>query len=318
MDLNKSEVLDSPIIIVGPLRSGTSMLRLLLGRNSLVNAFGEFEFSVSSAVGDHWADIEEYKKFLSTDRQALSYKLSVRENVDYEGVVHSFLDQLYDRSPNKFLCTSVHSRVDLLPKLWPQAKFIHLLRDPRDVARSCIAMGWVGNTYYGADYWIDVENHWNKAVKKYPSISALEVRYEQLVSNPEEELKRICDFVGLEYDSSMLALEESSTYSKPSSKYANQWKRKLSAKEIKWVEAKARTLMLEKGYEESSDKGSKIGFIEKAILFINNRSYRILFNIRRWGGWNWLLYVLSKKVGPVAFASRMQLKINEINSTYLK
>jgi hypothetical protein len=56
----------------------------------------------------------------------------------------------------------VHRHYDRLLRLWPEARFIHLVRDPRDVASSCIGMGWAGNVWTGVTRWIEAERLWDE------------------------------------------------------------------------------------------------------------------------------------------------------------
>jgi hypothetical protein len=61
----KSVILDSPVFVVGPLRSGTTLLRLLLDHHPEINMFGEFEGAVSQAVGDDWPDLDQLSELLN-------------------------------------------------------------------------------------------------------------------------------------------------------------------------------------------------------------------------------------------------------------
>ena len=45
-------------------------------------------------------------------------------------------------------------------------RYIHLLRDPRDVALSTILMGLAGNTYLGVDLWVETEKSWDQLASK--------------------------------------------------------------------------------------------------------------------------------------------------------
>jgi len=65
--------------------------------------------------------------------------------------VNSFLVQKRELESKQFVGATVHRKFDKLLMIWPDAKFIHVVRDPRDVARSVVKMGRVGHVYYGAD-----------------------------------------------------------------------------------------------------------------------------------------------------------------------
>ncbi|GLS26064.1 sulfotransferase family protein [Marinibactrum halimedae] len=318
VDAQNSTVTDCPIFVVGPLRSGTTMLRLMLDHHPDMNIFGEFECAVSEAINNQWPSIEHYHAFLKTDREFADMKLSVDSTLNYEQLVKSFLRQQYLRNPVKKVGASVHSRMDMLPKIWPQAKFIHLLRDPRDVAKSCIGMGWVGNVHEGTQYWIKPERHWEALEKSIPESQRYTVRYEDLVAEPEKELSKICDFIGVPYSDEMLNLEKDTTYSRPDARYANQWKKKLTPKQISHVEYQCHEMMRTRGYDIASDKIEKPSMLEMLKIQMQSRLYRISFNVKRWGFSLWLLFIISKRLGLKSLKDSCQLRINKITVRYLK
>jgi len=96
--------------------------------------------------------------------------------------------------------------VGLLVRLFPKTRIIHAIRDPRDVAVSCF-MGGFNNDYYpwtAKPEWIAVAweqsrrlmEHW----KRETDLPILDVRYEDVVTNPGEEFPRFIEFLGLEWD----------------------------------------------------------------------------------------------------------------------
>lgn len=97
-------------------------------------------------------------------------------------------------------------RIDLLVKLFPKAKFVHMVRDGRDVALSFSRTNWwtkyqqvnlerwkreIKKICFDAGYFIDD--------KKY-----IEVRYEDLVFKTEAEVRKICEFLGVRFQEEML------------------------------------------------------------------------------------------------------------------
>jgi hypothetical protein len=111
------------------------------------------------------------------------------------------------------------------------------LRDPRDVARSAIGMGWAGNVFHGLGSWIDTEDGWSVAIARNRPL-VHEVRYEDLVAHPEATLTDLCAFLGLAFDPAMLAYDTQSTYGKPDARLTYQWKRKLTPRQVRQVEAR--------------------------------------------------------------------------------
>lgn len=312
------ELQHPPIFIVGPVRSGSTLLRVLLDHHSLLNICSEFEGAVSQAIGDDWPDIEQYRHFVKHDRQMKALNVELDESLGYEALVHYFLCQMNDRSDKPFIGTSVHSRIDLLPKLWPEAIFIHILRDPRDVARSAIGMGWVGNVHEGIKYWIDAEIRWDRLCAQVPESQRLEIRYEELVEAPSKYLAQVCDFLKVEYEPGMLDIENDSTYSSPDPAYSYQWKQKLNPKEIVWVEYQCKELLLKRGYAFSGHPLGRPTVLQLLGIRLQSRYYRLTFNIKHWGIGLWLKHVIAKRVGTESWKIKIQKQIDVITIKNLK
>lgn len=313
-----SEMLESPVFIVGSVRSGTTLLRLMLGRHSGINCFGEFEQAVSQADGDSWPPLDEYYRFLSLDRQSQAHGFQVNHELAYVELVQDFLKQAAARKPCSVVSAAIHSRIDLIQKIWPDARYIHLVRDPRDVALSCVGMGWVGNPYMGLEYWLDAEKRWDLVFKNTDSKNIYEIKYEEFVASPEIWLENICGFLNVPFEKQMLDIEGSTSYSNPDPKFMNQWTNKLDSKELGWIENRCQQLLLDRGYQLSGAVLKKPSDTELFKLSIQNRLSRIVFNIRKWGFINWFGFVVSKKLGIEALQARYQVKINEIDIKYLK
>ena len=89
----------------------------------------------------------------------------------------------------------------------PEARFVHLVRDGRDVALSVLGMNWGPSTVPEAAF------RWKKRIlrarEQAPRIGHyVEIRYEDLVRDTEATLRRICEFVDLPYDEEMLRYHE--------------------------------------------------------------------------------------------------------------
>lgn len=97
-------------------------------------------------------------------------------------------------------------RIDILNELFPSAKYIHMVRDGRDVAISFARTPWWHN-----DIGQNLER-WDAEVRKIINSSnqilkpgqIMQVRYEDFVEQPERELRRICDFLGIDFEDTML------------------------------------------------------------------------------------------------------------------
>lgn len=118
------------------------------------------------------------------------------------------------------------SRLGFFHEIFPDAKFVHVVRDGRAVANSWLHMPWWGG-YRGPENWLwgplseDYAREWNESGQSYVTLAAiawkilmdsfeagraelpqeqyLEVKYESFVTEPEEIMKQICAFSGLEW-----------------------------------------------------------------------------------------------------------------------
>jgi hypothetical protein len=89
----------------------------------------------------------------------------------------------------------------------PEARFIHLVRDGRDVALSMLEVEWGPRTVSEAAQkwvaWIERARRQSRRVDHY-----LELRYEDLVRDPEDKLRRVCGFTELDFAPEMLRYHE--------------------------------------------------------------------------------------------------------------
>jgi hypothetical protein len=147
-----------PIFIFGALRSGTTMFRLMLDAHGSISNPGEFDFLFDALTPDKsHASGWRYDRAQLEDNVAFNvHGLTIAPNCDGRDHLAGFLDQL-DRRSDGVLTINVHRNIGKVRALWPGCKIIHLLRDPRDVARSSIGMGWAGTLYHGVEHWIKSE-----------------------------------------------------------------------------------------------------------------------------------------------------------------
>lgn len=108
-----------------------------------------------------------------------------------------------DRIVNKALGNG--AMLGHLARLFPATRIVHVVRDPRDVAVSCVTGGfnsaklpWVSRPEWVAEAWRQHERlmrHWHEVLQ----VPMLEVRYERFVAGGTDEMRRLIEFVGLEW-----------------------------------------------------------------------------------------------------------------------
>jgi hypothetical protein len=158
-----------------------------------------------------------------------------------------------------------------LHSLWPQSKIIHVIRDGRDVCLSAISWKrkinrltsqfttWEKHPVTTAALWWDW--HVRKGREDGHSLSAgsyCELRYENLIAQAEKECARLCDFLSLPPDESMLKFHEGRIRTEPGLDAKNawmpitaglrDWRNQMPPEDIERFEAAAGDLLSELGY----------------------------------------------------------------------
>jgi len=183
--------------------------------------------------------LEDFRDFSVTSQSELKSQLD-------EKIAALMTDQ-----QKKVIGATVHVGFKAMSKAWPAAKFIHLIRDPRDIAISHVKLGWSGHYYFAADPWIEAERDWESLSANLSKDQFIDVRYEELVANPETELKRVCEFLGVDYSENLFDYVNTSSYSYPKKELAYRWREQLDEEQTKLVESRVHALMNARRYEPS-------------------------------------------------------------------
>lgn len=255
---------------------------------------------------------------LSTDRIFLSTGFSSDVSGDYLDLVNDWLDQKRERDSKPMVGATVHKHFARLPFLWPEAKYIHLLRDGRDVSRSCVAMGWYGNTYAACDHWMKALHEWETLCGRVPSGQRLEVRYEDLIADPVRALTTICSFLDIPFSDRVFDYVEQSTYSYPDPKLVSQWVGKLTGRELRVLEGKIGSLLQGNGYPLSGQPTVLLSDREQEQMYRRDSFGRRLFRIKRFGVRVILLDYLSRRFSLERLQELVRLRMNDIETSYLK
>jgi len=281
----------SPIFVVGAGRSGTTLLQLMLNAHPNIAVMGELHYfdeilQIKKIVPllDSPKKIELFfsliKKihsvlFLPNIEQILNevkLKMEIENECTYEKFYRYVLEEFAkSKKANRFgEKTPPNIRyIKQLFEMFPNSKIIHIVRDPRDVIASSIKMHWIAN-----DVVINVlkwkcEILYSKQFSKKNSY--MEVLYEELIYNPEEQLRNICVFIGEEYDSKMMEYYKTAkSYvknepwkvgtNKPANTSAiGRWKRELNKGQVFIIEQIVGSQMDKFGYEKTKTNfGTKL------------------------------------------------------------
>jgi len=161
--------------------------------------------------------------------------------------------------------------VDRLTAIWPDARFVVLVRDGRDVALSVMNVPFgPNNAWAAARSWANAIRRGRDAARRFRG-RVLEIRYEDLVTEPAETVGAVCDFLGLGYSDEMLAIERTdrskvvadqsawftSVWNGITTEAIGKWRTELTPRQIEAFETVAGDELRVLGYETSDATSSR-------------------------------------------------------------
>ena len=229
--LNKpSRSQSNPIFIVGTQRSGTTLLRLILNAHSQIAIPEEARFlmplfkqkylkhGISSTsmktLVSYLSQNDQYKLW-NYDPQEFLLQLSQMESIGLGELIDSMFTS-FCRSEGKTIWgdKSLFFRtIGVLNTLFPEARFIHIVRDGRDVFDSWRKMDpSKNNASVIALDWSYKIFKIEKSFSRMPSGHTFTLRYEDLLEKPEEVIKEVCTFLNVGYEPAMLDFYKTSHF----------------------------------------------------------------------------------------------------------
>lgn len=306
-----SKTLDEPIFLIGAERSGSTLLRLILDHHPdlALNLESDFLVTQISASGE-FPDMAAYRAWLLQDRVFRHSHFLVDENLDYAALVNDFLHQ--KRGGKRFVGATVHHEFGKLRHIWPNAKYVYLYRDGRDVSSSIVKMGWSGNTYVAADRWLKAERDWDELRGHLPEDRWIEVSYFTLINDVEIELKRVCDFIGIEFSNAMFDYALSTTYSRPDKQYCDQWKTRADTTSLRLLEGKIGERLRKRGHELSGLPPIRVGRFGDLLLRLHSRFGTMRHSIETFGLGLTMQERLARRLGMKSMHAEATRRIDQI------
>ena len=308
-------------VIVGPLRAGTTMLRLMLNNHPQIGVVGEFEEAVAPLGDSGFPSPQHYRDWLASHRVAQSRCYDLPETLaDYPSMVNAMWSQLAKKhADTQVVGCTIHSRIDRVLDLWPDTRLICLVRDPRDVCRSCVGMGWFGHPADATRNWIDPIERWERARDRNADDRSVLIRYEDLLTDPLTALSQCTSLLGLGYDPQMLSFHESSSYEQLDPKLAEQWRTKMSPRCAEIIDARCVPKMQSYGYAPSTPEPRDADAFEKIAISIKSKLGRFDWRRRRYGLGLVLKWAIAKRL-PITNAWRLgvRIRMNEIDRAHLR
>lgn len=279
------------LFITGVGRSGTTLLQSMLNAHPEISLPPETHFFKKYVVPQLngkqklW-DANELSNALKQDKYIERLGVNVDEIVNTNGLIDSesvsrlFINLLnaYNDKSYSFIGDKDTEYVRYLPhlhKAYPQAYLIHIIRDPRDVVLSRTKAEW-GKKMPISFHISEYQYYIHKVLTdgKLFGKQYIEVVYEQLLENPERELKRVCEQLGVEFSSDMLNYHQQSeslvakdemswkgNVFKPVMKdNSRKWHKEFTKSQIAQVEYGLKGILRKYGYEITNYGNSISGF----------------------------------------------------------
>jgi LPS sulfotransferase NodH len=276
------------VFIVGCARSGTTLLQRLMDAHPLLAIAPEMHWITNAFKRSRWnarqclvttemlGALAAHEMFPQLEVGREDFLRLVSSDKPIKGA--KFLTRffgLYRRTKGKLLVGSKTPayvrRLEALHALWPETKFVHLIRDGRAVCLSVLDWNhaertagryatWAQDPVTTAALW------WERKVQLGREGGRLlgpglycEVRYESLVADPAKECASLCAFLGVPYEAAMVRFHEGRARTdqpdhpwRPIMPGLRDWRSQMPADALERFEAAAGNLLDQLGYPRAN------------------------------------------------------------------
>ncbi|HJQ51118.1 MAG TPA: sulfotransferase [Gaiellaceae bacterium] len=266
-----------PLIILGVGRSGTTLLRVMLDRNSQL-AIPYETFFVPQLAHRHGSrpQLDEFLDDLARLRTLYDWGIRpddvrprLREGMTTSEAIAAIFETYAERQgkPRWGDKTPLYmQQLPLLERLFPDALWVHLVRDGRDAALSFLELpeGFSGKTWAQPRTVAQFAARWRteilsaRRLGRHSGSRYLELRYEDLVAEPERELRRVCEHGSLPWEADMLDhtrvsdaanMPEHRNLAQPPTPGLRDWRSQMSREDALTFEQVAGDVLGSAGYE---------------------------------------------------------------------
>ena len=271
----------------------------------------EIELAVQRmrADGSPPTSLEPFYADLETNLSFQRSGYTVDRTLDWNALLQSFVDQSLEESTASIALTTIHDNFPRAASVWPNARWLYLLRDGRDVATSRMEHGWEGNYWCATAPWLDAERQLAELRKRVPASQIMEVRFEDLVANSVDVLTNICHFLGLEYDEAIFDYLDRTEFRPPDASLAHRWRMKMKREELQLAEARIGEKLRERGYPMSDFPPRTVSPREARRYERENRWQKRRARIAMVGWRCFLVDLVTRKLGLTRWNTRNRLEM---------
>ncbi|MDR5589341.1 sulfotransferase [Christiangramia sp. SM2212] len=293
--------MNNKIFIVGVGRSGTSLLQSMLNAHSEVAFIPETHFLRKYVFTNKiFPGEQEVMTELKQDENLQRVKIDPHQIVNnrnsYLEVYNELLDIYLETKGKKIIGDKDPRNIDFLPHLknyFPDAKIIHIIRDPRDVVLSRTKADWSKHWPFNLHaYMYNAQiGRGRKIGRNLFGSNYFEICYEDLIMTPEKELKKICELIGIDFETAMLEFSSSAkelvdkselqwkkeTMGPLLSSNKNKWKNEFSDSQIDLIQKVCNYTFSNLPYEKAKVNQS---FVKNNIHKMASKIFKILYPLR--------------------------------------
>ena len=270
-----------PLFILGSQRSGTTFLAHLMSATDYGRPFEtHFITKYYDRLGNY-GDLSDKKNFTTLlghilkERPVMQWKLEIDfdkffdelDNVDYSSIINKLCmlaaeKKGYagwgDKTPHYV------GRIDIIHKLFPEAKYIYIVRDGRDVALSVLRVPWAPyNILKCAEQWMELNAESPIIEKLKTNGNLMQIKYEDLISDTDRIIRELYSFLNQKYDqkdlTNLASLSKKGNFKK--------WKVQMKKKDVEVFERIAANTLKRFGYETSHE--------ETGVYFLKRLGYEL-------------------------------------------
>lgn len=320
----------SYIFVTGASRSGTTMMNRILGSHSRIMGTRELHYfgdvckidQLNNPQSD--ADLAQMAALLTarferglwkskvqdSDRAAAQVILGQMDANDRTGAgLFKVVMNLYaDHTGKNFICEQTPRNIfyiKQLLKIFPDSKFVHMVRDPRAVmasqknrwrqramGRKVIPLTEVFRVKVNYHPWT-ISKLWlkatNMALEMADHPNVMLIKFEDLVSEPEQQIENICRFLDIEFEHDMLNIPQMGSSHKVNEAKAGisqdvvaKWSDTLDSGEVASCEKLTSSLMDKFGYaKETNESRMNAGYMSQLLMYPVHVAGMMLANPRR-------------------------------------
>ncbi|ATE64470.1 sulfotransferase family protein [Rhizorhabdus dicambivorans] len=299
----------APTFLVAAPRSGAAALRHVLNQHPAIIIAPEFDFLVEAITPDgRLMKRDAFLRSVDFNSRFKKLGLTVPQGTGLAGIAQALLDQVAAARPGAAIVgATLQHDFDRILWLWPDARFIHLVRDGRDVAMANVRARQAGNLWHGIAEWTEAEALWDRMSHKLPPDRQYTIKYETMAAEPDYEIRRLCQFLQLPVAPEML--QQAGVLEREA---AGRW-RKAETREISAAEHRAARWLLQNSYFLSGTVRPP-SILHRAALGIQNKAAIANHRRERLGTGLWVKGGLVGKLGTRKAKARMKRRQYDILS----